>query len=400
MTTFNRHLGLSATGLLAATALATALATTPALAQDPVRVGVILTLSGPPASLGEQARDGFQLAIEKLGNELGGRPVEVIVVDDELRPEVAITRVQGLIERDGVDFVVGPIFSNIALAIARPIVEADRFLISPNAGPSPLAGADCHPNFFATSYQNDQNHEVMGAVAQSRGYERVVLLTPNYQAGRDAMAGFKRHFEGTVLDEIYVPLGQLDFSAELARIAALSPDAIFTFMPGGMGVNLVRQYSQAGLTDRIPFLSAFTVDESTLPAQQDAAVGMYGGMSWAPDMDNEANRAFVSAFEEKYGRVPASYAAFAFDTAMLLDSVVRAVDGDLSDRDAVREAIRAADFTSVRGDFAFNTNNFPIQNFYLVQVNKRDDGLFETRVVERVFEEYGDVYASECQMGG
>lgn len=396
MTTFNRHLGLGAAGLLAATALAT----TPALAQDPVRVGVILTLSGPPASLGEQARDGFQLAIEKLGNELGGRPVEVIVVDDELKPDVAITRVQGLIERDGVDFVVGPIFSNIALAIARPVVEADRFLISPNAGPSPLAGADCHPNFFATSYQNDQNHEVMGAVAQSRGYERVILLTPNYQAGRDAMAGFKRHFEGTVLDEIYVPLGQLDFSAELARIASMSPDAIFTFMPGGMGVNLVRQYSQAGLTDRIPFLSAFTVDESTLPAQQDAAVGMFGGMSWAPDMDNEANRAFVSAFEEKYGRVPASYAAFAFDTAMLLDSVVRAVDGDLSDRDAVREAIRAADFTSVRGDFAFNTNNFPIQNFYLVQVNKRDDGLFETRVVERVFEEYGDVYAEQCQMGG
>jgi len=365
---------------------------------DEVRIGLMYTLSGPPAALGEQARDGFLLAVEKLGGQLGGLDANIFIIDDELQPDVAVTRARGLIERDDVHFVVGPIFSNVAQAIQRPIVESDRILISSNAGPSDLAGEQCHPNYFNTSYQNDQVHEVMGAVAEQRGYTRVFLMAPNYQAGRDSISGFKRHFTGEVVDEVYVPLGQLDFQGELARISAMQPDAVFTFMPGGMGINLVRQYSQAGLTDRVPFLSAFTVDETNLPAQQADALGMYSGTTWTPDMETPGNAEFVAAFEEAYGRVPAMYAMQAYDTAMLLDAAIASLDGDLSDLEAVREALRNADFQSLRGEFSFNTNQHPIQNFVLAQVNQREDGLFQTEYVETIFENYGDVYAELCSM--
>lgn len=365
---------------------------------DEVRIGLMYTLSGPPAALGEQARDGFLLAVDKLGGQLGGLDANIFIIDDELQPDVAVTRARGLIERDDVHFVVGPIFSNVAQAIQRPIVESDRILISSNAGPSDLAGEQCHPNYFNTSYQNDQVHEVMGAVAEQRGYTRVFLMAPNYQAGRDSISGFKRHFTGEVVDEVYVPLGQLDFQGELARISAMQPDAVFTFMPGGMGINLVRQYSQAGLTDRVPFLSAFTVDETNLPAQQADALGMYSGTTWTPDMDTPGNAEFVAAFEEAYGRVPAMYAMQAYDTAMLLDAAIGSLDGDLSNLEAVREALRNADFQSLRGEFSFNTNQHPIQNFVLAQVNQREDGLFQTEYVETIFENYGDVYAELCSM--
>jgi branched-chain amino acid transport system substrate-binding protein len=367
-----------------------------AQAQDKLRVGLLLTLSGPSAVLGQQSRDGFQLAVKDLGGKLGGRDVELIVVDDELKPDVAVTKAKGLVERDKVDFVVGPIFSNIAVAVHKPIVDANTFFISPNAGPSTLAGKACSPYFFAVSYQNDQNHEVMGKVAQNRGYKNVYLLAPNYQAGKDALAGFKRHFKGGIAEESYVALNTLDFQSELAKIASLNPDAIFTFMPGGMGVNLVKQYRAAGLADRVPFLSAFTVDESTLPAQQDAAIGMLGGSNWAPNLDTPENKKFVAAYEQAYKSVPGSYAMHGYDTALLIDSAMKAVGGKTDNKDALRAALRKADFKSLRGDFKFGTNGFPIQDFYAVKVAKRADGKFQTEVVEKVFDDYADAYGKEC----
>ncbi|WP_075219031.1 ABC transporter substrate-binding protein [Acuticoccus yangtzensis] len=377
--------------------LATTIVAGPAMAQDGVKIGIMLTLSGPPAVLGEQAKNGFELAVEKMGGQLGGIPTEIIVVDDELKPDIAATKARELVERDGADFVVGPIFSNIMQAIAKPVTDAGAFLISPNAGTSTFAGAECNPNLFVASYQNDQVHEVLGKYAQDTGYSRVFLMAPNYQAGKDALAGFRHSYEGEVVGEVFVPLGQLDFSAELAQIAAYQPDAIYTFMPGGMGVNLVKQYRQAGL-DTIPFLSAFTVDETTLPAQQDAAVGFFGGANWAPDLDNEASKEFVAAYEEKYGAVPGTYAMQAYDAAQLIDSAIKAAGGDVSDSDAIRAGLRAADITSLRGDFKFGPNNYPIQDFYLVKVAKRDDGKFETQIAEKIFDDYADNYASQCQM--
>ena len=238
--------GLGLAGLVALLAIG------PAAAQDKIKIGVIVTLSGPAAALGGQVRDGFALAVKDLGGKMGGREVEVVVADDELKPDSAVTKVKGLLERDKVDFVVGPIFSNILQAIHKPVIDTKTFLVSPNAGPSSYAGKECSPFFYVTSYQNDQVHEILGKVAQDRGYKRVYLLVPNYQAGRDSAAGFKLDYKGEIVEESYVPLGTLDFQPELSKISSLKPDAVFTFMPGGMGVNLVKQYRQAGLADSIP----------------------------------------------------------------------------------------------------------------------------------------------------
>ncbi len=369
-----------------------------AFAQEKLTVGVLVTLSGPGAVLGQHARDGFELAVKQRGGKLGGREVNLVVVDDELKPDVAVARARRLVEQDRADFVVGPIFSNVLAAIFRPVTGANTILISPNAGASTFAGKGCSNNFFVTSYENNQVHEVLGQVAQERGYKRAFLMAPNYQAGRDAIAGFKTHFKGEVLDEDFVPLTQLDFQADLARIAAAKPDVVFAFMPGGLGVNLVKQFRQSGLAETVPFLSAFTVDESTLPAQQAAAVGLYGGMTWAPTTDTPANKAFVSAFEAAYGYVPGSYAMQGYDAAQLIDSAVKKTGGSTADKDALRTALRAADFASPRGAFKFNTNGYPIQDFYLVQVAQRADGKFQTEIRQRVFKDYADRFAAECAL--
>jgi branched-chain amino acid transport system substrate-binding protein len=370
-----------------------------ATAQEKLKIGVIVTLSGPAAALGVQVRDGFALAIKDLGGKMAGRDVEVVVADDELKPDAAVSKVKGLLERDKVDFVVGPIFSNILQAIHKPVTDTKTFLISPNAGPSSYAGKNCSPFFYVTSYQNDQVHEILGKVAQDRGYKRVYVMVPNYQAGKDSVAGFKLDYKGEIVEETYVPLGTLDFQVELSKIASLKPDAVFTFMPGGMGVGLVKQYKQAGLADTIPVLSAFTVDESTLPAQQDAAVGMFGGADWAPNLDNPQSKKFVASYEAAYNSVPGSYAMQAYDAALLIDSAVKAVKGDLANKDAVAAALKKADFTSLRGAFKFNSNGYPIQDFYLTKVAKRADGKFQTEIVEKVFTNYGDRYAKECTPG-
>ncbi len=378
---------LGALALLASTAMAAA---------DPVKIGFLSTLSGPAAPLGVHMRDGFMLAVKELGGKLGGQPTEIIVVDDEQKPDVAVNKVKALLDRDQVDVVAGTVFSNVLMAVSKPVLENETFLISANAGPSPLAGKGCSPFFFSASYQNDQVHSVMGQFAQDKGFKRVVLLTPNYQAGKDAMAGFKRHFKGEVVEEIFTPLGQLDFSAELAKIAALKPDAVFTFMPGGMGVNLVKQYRQAGLADTIPFLSGFTVDETTLPATQDAAVGLLAGAEWAPNIDTPENKAFVAAYEKEYGAVPSLYAAQGYDAAKLIDGALKTTGGKVADKAAFRKALASAPFTSVRGAFAFNTNGFPIQDFYVVKAVKRPDGKFATEVAGKVFVKAADAYVGEC----
>ncbi len=385
---------------LLATALAGLLAASAARAADtdPLKVGVLVTLSGPAAVLGQQARDGFKLGVAERGGKLGGRTADVIVVDDELKPQIAAEKAKKLVESDKVDFVVGPIFSNVLGAIFRPVTQANVILISPNAGSSIFAGKECSPNFFVTSYENNQVHAVLGEYAQEQGYKRAFLMAPNYQAGKDAMAGFKSRFKGEIVEEDFVPLSQVDFQADLSRIAAAKPDVIFAFMPGGLGVALVKQFRQSGLADKIPFVSAFTVDESTLPAEKDAAVGLFGGMTWAPNMDNAANKKFVADFLKTYHYVPGSYAMQGYDAAQAIDAALRHTDGDTADKAKLRAAMRLADFHSPRGDFKFNTNGYPIQDFYLVKAAKRADGLYQTEIVKKIFSDQADNFAKECPL--
>jgi branched-chain amino acid transport system substrate-binding protein len=369
-----------------------------AAAQEKLKIGLLTTLSGPSAALGVQQRNGFQLALKALGNKLGGRDVDLLIQDDELKPDVAVGKAKAFVERDKAEFVVGPIFSNVLQAMLKPVTDGGAILISPNAGTSNFAGKECNPNLFVTSYQNDQVHEVLGKYAQDKGVKTAFIMAPNYQAGKDSLAGFKRYFKGEVVDEVYVPLNQLDYSAELSKIAAASPQAIFVFLPGGMGVNFVKQFRQAGLAGKTTFLSAFTVDESTLPAQQDAALGFFGGANWAPDLDNSQNKAFVDAYLKEYNAVPGSYAFQAYDAALLIDSALKATGGKTADKAALRTEMAKANFVSLRGKFRFNTNHYPIQDFYLVKVAKRADGKYETEIAEKVFSDYADPHVKDCAM--
>ena len=379
-------------------AAALGLSMSAAQADEKLKIGVIATLSGPAAVIGQQVRNGFALGVKNLGGKLGGREVEVIVADSEGKPDVAVGKVKALVDRDKVDFVVGPVFSNVLGAIMKPVTEANVILISPNAGSSAFAGKNCNPNFFVTSYENDQVHEVSGQYAQDSGIKTVIIIVANYRAGKDAAQGFKDKYHGKVLDEIYVPLGQLDYSAEIAKIGAASPQAIYAFVPGGMGVNFVKQFRQAGLADKITFLSAFTVDEAVLTAEKDAALGMYGAANWAPNLDNPQNKAFVDAYLKEYDTIPGTYGFQAYDTALLIDSAVRELKGNLTDKDALRAALKKADFQSLRGSFKFNNNHYPIEDFYLVKVAKRPDGRFQTEIAKKVFSNYPDPFAKDCPM--
>jgi len=378
-------------------ACAIALAASPAAAAEKVKIGFIATFSGPIGVIGQHMIDGFTLGIEHAGGKLGGLPVEVVKEDDQLKPDVGLQVAKKLLERDRVDFVVGTVFSNVMMAIYKPIVDARVFLIGSNAGPSPIAGAQCSPWFFSVSWQNDQPHEAMGKHVQDKGVKRVYLMAPNYQAGKDALAGFKRYFKGEVVGEVYTQINQTDYSAELAQLRAAKPDALYTFHPGGLGVNFVKQYAQAGLMSEVPFFSAFTIDETTLKAQGDAAIGTFGTAFWSADLKNPANERFVAEFRKKFGYEPSTYSAQSYDAALLLDAGIKAVGGKIEDKESLRAAFRKADFRSVRGAFKYNTNHFPIQSFYLRQVVKEGADL---KLVSRglVFSEHADVYAKDCKM--
>jgi branched-chain amino acid transport system substrate-binding protein len=382
-------------GFLALAALV--FAVNAAAAQDKVRIGLIYTLSGPASVLGQQSKNAFELAVKDLGGKMGGKEVQLFVADDQLKPALAIQKVKELIDRDHADIIVGPIFSNVLNAIHKPVMDAGKILISTNAGASSFAGSACNPHFFVTSYQNDQIFETLGKIANDKGYKRVFAMVPNYQAGRDALAGFKRTYKGTIVEEALVPLRSLDFQSELSKLASLKPDALFTFMPGGLGISLIKQFNQAGLKGKVPIISAFTADEATLPALGAAAEGIYGALTWAPNTNNPQNKKFVAEYEAAYHAIPASYAMQAYDAAMLIDSAVNAVKGNVKDANAVAAALKKADFKSLRGPFKFNVNGYPIQNFYLTKVAKRADGKFETEIVEKVLSDNADAYAKDCK---
>ena len=377
---------------------AIALGVTQAQAQD-LRIGMITTLSGPGSGLGIDIRDGFMLAVNQLDGELGGVTTEVVEGDDQRKPDVAVQLAERMVERDDVQIVTGIVWSNLALAIMPTLARHDVFFISPNAGPSALAGAQCNPFFFNVAWQNDNNHEAMGQFVQGQGYANAFILAPNYPAGQDALAGVKRSFDGEIVGEIYTQLGQLDYAAEIAQIRAAAPEAVFFFLPGGMGINFIKQYDQAGLKDRIPlFGPAFSFSQDILAAVGDSALGVNNTAQWSPDLDNPANRQFVEAFQAAYGRIPSLYASQGYDAARLIDAAVRAVGGDLSDRQAFSDALLAADFDSVRGPFRFNTNHFPIQDFYVRWVVRNPDGVLTNELVERIFTDHGDAYAADCPM--
>ncbi len=366
-----------------------------ALAQEPVKIGMVTTLSTGGGYLGEQVRKGFELAVELDGTV----PIELLVEDDAQDPETGLRAAERMVERDGVKLMTGIIFSNVAMAVVPGLVRDGVVYVSPNAGPSALAGQGCHPNYFNVAWQNDNLHEAMGQYLSDQGIDNVYLLAPNYPAGQDALAGFKRFFSGTVAGEVYTQFGQTDYAAEIAQVRSANPSAVFFFYPGGMGINFVKQYGQAGLSESIPLYgSAFSFDDTLLDAVGDEAIGALNTSQWSPDLDNEANRAFVEAYKAKYDEYPTLYSSQGYDAGNLILSALKAVNGNVDDTEGLVAALEAADFASVRGDFRFNTNHHPIQDIYVREAYKDDSGNITNRLVGTVFEDHQDAYVGECEM--
>jgi branched-chain amino acid transport system substrate-binding protein len=360
---------------------------------------MLSTLSGPGAGLGVDIRDGFTLGLKHLDGKFGGLPVEVITSDDQQNPDVAKQATEKLLKKDKVDFMTGIVFSNIMLAVGPSVFNNKTFYISANAGPSQLAGEQCNPYFFNVAWQNDNLHEAVGKYVGDRGFKRVALLAPNYPGGHDAFSGFKRHYKEKVAEEILTKLGQLDYAAELAQLRATKPDALYIFLPGGMGINFIKQFVAAGLSRDIQlFAPGFSADEDIIKAVGTPMMGLFNSSQWSHDFDNPQSRKFVADFQKDYGRLPSLYASQGYDAAMLMDAAVRDSKGKLDDKDAVRKALKAANFKSVRGAFKFNHNHYPIQNYYLRVIGKDAQERVTNKTMGTIFTNHADAYASACKM--
>jgi branched-chain amino acid transport system substrate-binding protein len=389
---------MNMTTLLGAVAASTLIATS-AMAQQKVRIGFVNTFSGPNAAIGIDERDGFELGLDHLGRKMAGLDVEVYYEDDQQKPEVGKQVTEKLIQSQKVNFLTGYNWSNVLLASLKPAVDSQTFLVSGNAGPSQIAGELCSPFFFSASWQNDQTAMTLGEVLNRKAVKKLFIVAPNYAAGKDMAEGVKRTFKGEIIGEEYTRWpGQLDFSAELSKVRAAKPDAVFVFYPGAAGAQFFLQYAQAGLKEQIPLYSVYTVDATTLPQIKELALGSLSTQSWVQDLNNPVSRKFVGDFRKKFGRYPSYYAAQHYDAAMLINSAVVAAKGDLSKKELMRDAMRKANFPNTRGKFRFNNNHFPIQNFYLQEVVKDADGNLTMKMVETVLTDHKDIFASKCPM--
>jgi len=370
----------------------------PALAAETVKIGFITTLSGPQGIIGEHMKNSVELALDHLGRKVGGLDVEVTYGDDQVKPDVGKQLADEMLKKHKVHFVSGVIWSNVMLAVAPTVTQAGTFMIGTNAGPHQLAGELCHELFFTTSWQNDQTPEAMGKYMSDQGITDVYAMAPNYAAGKDMIAGFKRYFKGKIVDEVYTKLGQTDYQAEISQLRAKNPKAVFVFYPGGMGIQFLKQYTQAGLRGQVPLYSVYTVDEISIPAVKEAAVGQWETRYWSPDLKNPANEKYVTDFRKKFGKMPVFYGAQSYDGIMLIDSAVRAVKGNLADKKGMIAAMRKADYKSVRGPYSYNVNHFPIQNFYLLKAVPGPGGDPVMQIQKTVFENHKDAYAKDCGM--
>jgi branched-chain amino acid transport system substrate-binding protein len=388
------------TRTLLAGVVAAALISTPAFAQQKVKIGFISTFSGPGASTGEDMKNSVELALDHLGRKIGGLDTEVIYGDDQQKPDVGKQQADEMLKKHQVNFVSGVIWSNVMLAVAPTVTGAGTFMIGTNAGPNQLAGEQCNEMFFTTSWQNDMTPEAMGKYMSDQGINDVYLMAPNYAAGKDMLTGFKRTFKGRIAGEVYTTVNQPDYQAELAQLRAKNPKAVMVFYPGGMGIQFLKQYSEAGLRGQFPIYSVFTVDEITIPALKHTVLGQYETRIWSPDLKNPANEKFVAGYKKKYGKLPSFYGAQSYDGIMLIDSAVRAVKGNLSDKKGMIAAMRKANFNSVRGKYTYNTNHFPIENFYLLKAvagpTPGSDPVMQ--IQQTVFKDYKDSYYEKCKM--
>jgi branched-chain amino acid transport system substrate-binding protein len=391
---------INPTRAILAGAIAAALAfAAPAQAQQQkLKIGFISTFSGPQGVMGQFMKEAVEIALQQLGGKVGGLETEMFYGDDQVKPDVGVQVAEEMLKKNQVDFVSGIIWSNVMLAVVPVVTGAGKIMVGSNAGASPLAGSQCNEMYFSTSWNNDQTPEAMGKYLQDSGINDIYVLAPNYQAGKDMVAGLKRYYKGRIVEEVFTKLGQQDYQAEISQLRAKNPKAVFAFYPGGMGIQFLKQYDQSGLKGQIPLYTVYTVDEISLPAVQDAALGQLETRFWSPDLKNPANQKYVADYKKKYNKQPVFYGAQSYDGIMLIDSAVRAVKGNLKDVNGMVAAMEKANFNSIRGKFTYNVNHHPIQNFYLLKTVKGASGELEMHIQKTIFENHKDAYYTECKM--
>ena len=370
-----------------------------ATAQEPrtVKIGLLSSFSGPFGIIGQSIGNAIDLEVQANGGKLGGYPVEIIKQDDQSKPDIALQAATKLVEQDKVDILIGPSLTNGVLAVYQPVVKSKVVMISTVSGPGELAGKFCNQYFFSTSFQNSDVAASMGEHIQKLGVKNLYLHAPNFEGGREVLGGVKRYYKGNVVKEVLTPMTQQDFSAELTQIRLAAPEAVFAFYPGNLAIAFVKQYAQAGLLPKIPLYTVSTIDGNTLAAMGDAPVGTFQTASWNVDLPNDANKKFVSDYRAKYGASPTFYGAYAYDAARLIGSALKQAGG-ASNREALVAALEKADFPSVRGNFKFNKNHFPMQDFHLLEAVKQPDGTVVQQTKSKVFDTHSDDYVSQCQM--
>jgi branched-chain amino acid transport system substrate-binding protein len=370
-----------------------------AQAQDKIKLGFIAAMSGPLALPGAEQRRGLDVALEQLGNKLGGIPIELITADSKTNAGATVQELSRLLEKERVDVLTGLSGSNELLAAAKPITDAKTFLIGTNGGPAQLAGEQCTPYYFNAAFQNAQLTEGVGAYMSQKGVKKLYIVGLDYEAGHEHTNAARKGYKGQIVSHVFTPIAQVDFAADIAKIRASGADGVFAFYAGSSGIAFTRQWAQAGLTGKIPLYSNVGLSEPLVfAAQGKTALGIIITGVYLASLDNPENKRFVEAFRKKFNRDPASYAAQQYDAMMLLDSAVREVKGNLKDKDAFRAALKKANFKSVRGPFRFNTNQMPIQNTYAAVVDQRPDGSLYLKTQGVINENMRDEFASKCAM--
>jgi branched-chain amino acid transport system substrate-binding protein len=366
------------TRLLKPLALAAVLAVSapPALAQNKIKVGLMLPATGTFAALGTAIENGFKLYVQEQGGKLAGREIEYIKVDDESDPAKATDNVNKLIKRDNVDVIVGTVHSGVALAMARAAKESNTMLIVPNAGADAITGPLCAPNIIRSSFSNWQPGYATGVLAAQKGYKRAMTITWNYAAGTETVKGFTEAFEkggGKVIKDLNLPFPNVEFQALLTEIAAQKPDVVFAFFAGGGAVKFVKDYDAAGLKKSIPLLGSGFLTDGTLAAQGDSAQGLLTSLHYADGLNLPRDTAFRNKYAVTYKLQPDVYAVQGYDAAQILAAGLTAVKGDFKQRDAMVAAMRKMTVDSPRGKYTLSAAHNPVQDFYVREAKGREN---------------------------
>ncbi|WP_142849734.1 ABC transporter substrate-binding protein [Telmatospirillum sp. J64-1] len=364
-----------------------------------VIIGFVSGLGGTSGIYSQDIYDGLRLGLRQLQDRLGGMDAELIAADDRSDPEVAAQAVRRLIERDAADIIVAGGDPATLPAILEVAAAYERFVLVANHVSEEVAGEGCNPFLFGMLGRIGAADEIMGRFLQGQGYRNVYLLAPDNVRGETHLAAFRRGYTGDLADTVVTRRGQMEFGQELRALRQANPEAVYTVHGGGQAVELVRQYYRAGLRDILPLFGTWTTfDRTTLPAMGDAALDIYDLGPWARNLEYPSNQKFITDFESQYSRLPSSMAAVGYDTAMLIETAVRSINGQMRNVEAFRTALRRADFASVRGNFRFDSNHQPVQDWYLRQVVRNEQGKIVNEMRSVVAAGWRDPQAERCAL--